>query len=269
MVIYVERFHSDLTSATRFISRGLKRLGRRGGRDGRNILAPGTVVCGHAQGKTIVLRDLQGHGAADDRGPVRLRQGLRRGRRALREAGEGGPAAQSGRPWTCRRTRAASRRARPEGPDTVGGLRAGRKHRRQVWAGPPSNPAAASRSAHAPSPAAGPSPRRCGQPPGCLRPGPSRHGPGAWLHPLSVQSYLLYLRDLYLAGDPLVVRKGLDDYSRCIQLLKGGPAGRRGENAFSTSSRARSSRWWGGSTAIWTTSGTRSPGSPCSRSRPT
>lgn len=45
---------------------------------------------------------------------------------------------------------------------------------------------------------------------------------GAWLHPISVQSHLFFLKDLYLAGRPIAVRSSLLEYASAIALLKTG-----------------------------------------------
>ncbi|MBI4600416.1 MAG: hypothetical protein HY721_00510 [Planctomycetes bacterium] len=222
MWIQVERFHSDPTAGKRLISRGMRGLDARGGHDGGTGLRPGTETCGTHQGKTIVYEACNN----TQLGEVEVFCGSRivYGEDAVpySKPGEGG---DGGTIWsTLDLSLFADFTPGPagqKGRDTEGGVPVGIVSK--VWAGPRLNPC----SSLTVSDVTG-RPGRDATSPLALRPTgfPGQVSlvtdPGAWLHPISVQSFLRYLKDLYLGSDPLLVRKSLAEYSRYIDLHKGG-----------------------------------------------
>jgi len=220
ITVYVERFHSDPTAIKRFISRGMNGLEPVGGRDGGTGLRPGTETCGTSQGKTIVYEACNNTELGELE--VFCGQPIVYGEDAVpfSKPGEGG---DGGSIFSTLNLAPYADlppgNAGPQGRTTIGGTPTNIVSKR--WGGPPNNPC----SSFAISNVTGLKGKNALSPP-ALRPtgSPGRivlaPDPGVWLHPISVQSFLFYVKDLYLANDPDLVRKSLEDYEVRIRLLK-------------------------------------------------
>ncbi len=231
MEIFVERFHSDphpedpIAQIPRFILRGAGAQPAGEGRNGRNIVAPGTTFCGNLQGHPIIysICTFADGTVSDECGSKKIF-----GERAIRagtpgRGGAGGtftfPALGSGLgPFVDLGGGAPG----TPGQNRIGGLPSGTfaivimRTLNKLGAEPcgqvTSSLVSATRGAAATAPVA-PS-----GDPGRLVESTDL---GAWLHPLLVKSTLLFVKDAYLNERIPEARAILEEYRTLITVLKG------------------------------------------------
>jgi hypothetical protein len=221
MVVAVETFHADPSPARRFILHGGNGQPGGSGRNGRSVLRAGTRICELHFGNPVVVEictnietdvDTVLCGTTN----VRCESAVRDGRPG--EPGDGGSLFSTLN--LSSHADLAGGAAGQRGEDRLGGRDAVAfgKFTGRV---PPRGCTGAVFNRITPAPGAdlaAPAPSRAIGAAGSLM----RIGdPGRWLHPISFQSYLAFLKDLYLAGKPLETRRELVAYGERIRLLKG------------------------------------------------
>jgi hypothetical protein len=224
--VYLEKLHSDpgpkpAVTPVRFFLRGGNAQEAGNGRDGNDVVRPGTRLCGTFMNNPVIYWSCDGFVTCSARevfGEDSIPSGT---------PGKGGPGGTFTSPWTgidlaSLVSLAGGQHGRP-GIDTVGGLPPGRFAIVDALTGPRIDDPPCGRvhveyvDAIPGTSYTAPQHPCCGGDGGAIK----RSAPGAWLHPLLVRSTLLYVRDAYLDSRIPEARAILEEYRTLISTLKG------------------------------------------------